>query len=76
MDKGLNVWTVMLAAGATLVVMLAFSLLFVESGSASAVALLLSVVFLLIPIVGSLVIIYVGWRPFQEDDADEESVFD
>ncbi|WP_209452237.1 hypothetical protein [Halosimplex halophilum] len=76
MDEGINFWTVTLAMGATLALLLAFSLLYVEPGSAAAVAVQLSVAFLLIPVVGSLIIIYVGWRPFEDDQDDEESVFD
>ncbi|WP_436932494.1 hypothetical protein [Halosimplex halobium] len=76
MDEGINFWTVTLAMGATLALLLAFSLLYVEAGSAEAVAVQLSVAFLLIPVVGSLIIIYVGWRPFEDDQDDEESVFD
>jgi TRAP-type C4-dicarboxylate transport system permease small subunit len=71
-----NVWTVILAAGCTLIALLAFSTLYVRPNSASAVALQLSLVFLAVPVIGSLIIIYVGWRPFESDEDDEESVFD
>lgn len=76
MNDRVNFWTVTLAAGATLGVLLAFSLLFVEPGSATAVAVVVGVAFLVLPVVGSAVVIYVGWRPFQDDADDEESVFD
>jgi membrane protein implicated in regulation of membrane protease activity len=76
LNERVNFWTVTLGAGATLVVLLGFSLLFVDPGSATWVVLLLSVAFLLVPIVGSAVVIYVGWRPFQRDEEDEDSVFD
>jgi hypothetical protein len=76
MAGSINFWTATLAAGSTLVIMLTFSLLFVEPESAAAVAVVLSAVVLLVPVVGSAIVIYVGWRPFQGDDEDEESVFE
>lgn len=75
-SDSLNLWTVTLSIGSTLALLLVFASLFVPAGSASAVALKLSLLFLAVPVLGSLLIIYVGWRPFQESDDEEESVFD
>lgn len=57
-------WSWLVAADLTLLILLTWSFIYIDTGSASYVIAQISVAILLVTIVGLTAIIYIGWEPF------------